>query len=1046
MLTVGMAAGFTSCKDYDDDINNLQEQVDAIKKSLTEIEGLVNKGVIITGVTKNDDGIVISMSNGESYPITNGKPGAPGKDAVVWSIVKNAEGKYVWAQDGVATEFPAQGEPGAPGAGIYYVPNKDGFFYKVEDGKDPVKTDIPCFAPGALTAVDDGSNIIIKGILDENGKETEPFVLSKTGALSSLEFIPDLYVNGIETMPINYVNTYISTATKFDNADKTDGTATSKYVIKKGEYDTFTKLTTGTDAQNVKYRANEIAKYFLNPANANLSQVKEWGYFTNDATVSRSSKAVATVVGNPTAEDGVLTVTYTLGDIDNVLTASTTAASSKQTIMALQATLNDNSVVYSNFVALKKQLVTFGGIKYATSPITNSTPATSILNVLDNSVAAATATSNEINVAWDKTTDLTKYIRIAYTVAGETGTKYYTIKEMQEKFGMTMSYAILKYDKKQSGISTAQNNYGLVDANGIFTPTYMRNGQQVSGVTDPNQDEIGREPVVVLQLKDANGKLIYGGFITLIIKNLGTQSAPIVLSRKAVLYASCNNATYATTGAEFNQEVLVPLNISAANFDTDYTFDGSVIGVSNDGGKTVTALPASNSDTGESYNYGTFTYTKINGSGAEQTQGLKFTATLAQLLNWNPVYKSNGKVKGYELTDKELPKTLYAKFTDKGGNILWVGVDITFTGIPTITNVGGYLARWNADHTMAPVNPADPAVATMTDAKIITVNNEDLWSQGNPIFTANAPYNFTNDQAANYLATAPVMEFAEDQSFTLAGKNSAGENATIKVIGDGANLIAYTKVDGNGDPADPQTIATITNGTKITFTAGSSALSYVNQIITSAPYSVQNPTILFDVELYANYGVACPTSNLLAPAKTFKIGVGNPVIVSPTNPIAQVTDHGTTDQITLPLGNIISIKDWAGNPFVKNVKETQMVDGKPVEVVNPNKWEGNEIINGRWVLSYWMGTNGVTLNVTDPIKGSTTGSLADAVVYSNVEVTVTGNATNIRDFNTKVTITNKGTQFTQDVTIFIPVTVNAVWGPFSTNIPVKIVKTDKGSN
>ena len=39
-LMLGTTGTFTSCKDYDDDINNLQEQVDKLKDLQTSVDGL----------------------------------------------------------------------------------------------------------------------------------------------------------------------------------------------------------------------------------------------------------------------------------------------------------------------------------------------------------------------------------------------------------------------------------------------------------------------------------------------------------------------------------------------------------------------------------------------------------------------------------------------------------------------------------------------------------------------------------------------------------------------------------------------------------------------------------------------------------------------------------------------------------------------------------------------------------------------------------------------------------------------------------------------
>lgn len=61
MLSTGT---LVSCKDYDDDIAHLQEQIDANKKAIDQINSLITSGSVITNVTKDGNGIVVTLSNG----------------------------------------------------------------------------------------------------------------------------------------------------------------------------------------------------------------------------------------------------------------------------------------------------------------------------------------------------------------------------------------------------------------------------------------------------------------------------------------------------------------------------------------------------------------------------------------------------------------------------------------------------------------------------------------------------------------------------------------------------------------------------------------------------------------------------------------------------------------------------------------------------------------------------------------------------------------------------------------------------------------------
>ena len=62
-LMLGSTGTFTSCKDYDDDINNLQEQVDGIKADLEALQAQVDAGKYVTNITKEGDGIVITWND-----------------------------------------------------------------------------------------------------------------------------------------------------------------------------------------------------------------------------------------------------------------------------------------------------------------------------------------------------------------------------------------------------------------------------------------------------------------------------------------------------------------------------------------------------------------------------------------------------------------------------------------------------------------------------------------------------------------------------------------------------------------------------------------------------------------------------------------------------------------------------------------------------------------------------------------------------------------------------------------------------------------------
>lgn len=88
MLILGLASpSFVGCKDYDDDIDDLQKQItenkeaiEANKKAIADIKSDVDAGAVLVDVQESSNGIVVKLSNGKSYTITNGKDGNDGNN------------------------------------------------------------------------------------------------------------------------------------------------------------------------------------------------------------------------------------------------------------------------------------------------------------------------------------------------------------------------------------------------------------------------------------------------------------------------------------------------------------------------------------------------------------------------------------------------------------------------------------------------------------------------------------------------------------------------------------------------------------------------------------------------------------------------------------------------------------------------------------------------------------------------------------------------------------------------------------------------------
>ena len=98
---------FTSCKDYDDDINNLQTQIDDVKTAISELQAKVDGGKYVTDVVKEGDGIKITWNDNSSSVIETIK----GADGTIVTIGENGN----WFIDGVDQGISAKGEKGDKG-------------------------------------------------------------------------------------------------------------------------------------------------------------------------------------------------------------------------------------------------------------------------------------------------------------------------------------------------------------------------------------------------------------------------------------------------------------------------------------------------------------------------------------------------------------------------------------------------------------------------------------------------------------------------------------------------------------------------------------------------------------------------------------------------------------------------------------------------------------------------------------------------------------------------------------------------------------------
>ena len=573
-LAIASVSTFTSCKDYDDDINNLQSQIDALSKTLSELQTKINDGSILKSVESDGNGgiIVTVTKNGTdtSYNIKQGVQGAAGKDGDVWKIGENG----YWYKNDTKTEYYAlgtkgdkgdQGDKGEAGTagkdGKYYVPNPDtGTFWVYGDGdKAAYDSKIVYTATNAdvITAVWDNDNLTLTNVAGAPGKKV---VVSLSSALKSLVFDPDFYYAGIEA---------------FDFATYKYNPATVKAVDADGDYSKDAP-TVADDA--FTYAPDLAATYFLNPSNAKMSNdAAKYSFIAyNKDYVSRAAADYGSTFKVESADlttKGKVTVhaKYNGNAIKDL------ANSDKVTVLALQYTSGD-SVVTSDFAAIKASTYDKLVLNNPTLQHVDAIP-----SHLYQTAKAAIDNNAQIHVAWNSNgIDLREYVNTDRTYDKD---EHPTCKAwdknaaegLVEKSGFKYSFELVGY--KSGANETSQSAHAAIASNGYtLRPQMTAGGKQQAYGAAQNEATIGREPLVRVILKDTvNNKIAAVGYIKVVIdKTVADKEVDLVTVNKPYTIACGDNNIdlQKVTWAQVEEQLYAKLNMSKEAFEDAYELDG----------------------------------------------------------------------------------------------------------------------------------------------------------------------------------------------------------------------------------------------------------------------------------------------------------------------------------------------------------------------------------------------------------------------------------------------------------------------------------------
>lgn len=619
-MTVATVGTVTSCKDYDDDISNLQEQIDKLSETIKNIQTQINNGAILTSVTPTENGMTITLNqNGQTknYTISNGKDGQNGKS---WKIGDNGNWWYDEGNGYVDSKFPARGENGKDGEngtngengaagengknGKYYVPNPEtGCFDIYQDGTKVESTNIPytATAENAITATWEKGVLTLVGVKDAvDGK----IVLNLNSVLRAMVFNPSHYVDGVEAIDLATYK-YQPLGVKKVNADD-DFLADAPF---------YALLADGVTVESPLYFAPDMkASYFLNPSNADVTEeAKDYKFLMSSAKYTDFTRAAATsifTVKKVENKDGKLNVSAKYdGEAIKQLAYEgwggvNQGETREMTLVALQYT-KDDAVVTSDFATLTTSDYSNVHILSAKSAYTDSrawlfrNATKTIYSHFDsqnpaNNVVQTSSTEDgvtpvaEVKYDNDKGIDLRSLIRTSWFVNGHGYTTVETENATEEKVkeaGFKYSFELVGY---HTGVNlTSQSAHAAIAADGytLRPQAVDDNGKQQAYGAAQTRAIIGREPLVRVILNDTvHNKIAAVAYMKIKIAENVTTADPTLITKdfadNTAFTLNCDDANPAlnkkVTWYEIENKILADaqVNMSKVEFEDTYELDG----------------------------------------------------------------------------------------------------------------------------------------------------------------------------------------------------------------------------------------------------------------------------------------------------------------------------------------------------------------------------------------------------------------------------------------------------------------------------------------
>lgn len=487
-LLASSTGTFTSCKDYDDDINGLSERVDAIEKTLADLNTKFGSLAYVKSVSFAGGELVVTDQDGKperfSIPDKNTtysleiNQSTEGDATTVTVILKDGDGKVVSSKSFTLTDKDTITEDTTLDPSLFWMDESGVIWYGLKTDKDNcIKTGVtvPLHEKTAVTIVENKvgeAGPVVGWDITIDNVTTHLSVLDAL-SITSFSWIPKDYYNGIEAVAFGSYS-----------YNKVVGTETADTTY------------TATGDETLSSFPGE-ANFYINPSSASLAQIKggaEGATVLYKGATNHTTRADIGATATLSKTDGILTASI-VGDMNQAETDPNALD-----MLALRMTTTNGQTFTTNYFAVynQKEEVSFTlvdncklegeAIKDADKLSTQWSNVKEQAAVIDANNVAESGNAHLVQALQYNEAiagvDLNKYVAVAMTKGGKSEIVNLAAKKL------SIEYVLCKYDVE----GTDQINYATLEGSTLKAVNY-------EGV---NMSCIGKTPIVKAIVKDTN--------------------------------------------------------------------------------------------------------------------------------------------------------------------------------------------------------------------------------------------------------------------------------------------------------------------------------------------------------------------------------------------------------------------------------------------------------------------------------------------------------------------------------------------------------------